>query len=107
MVCRSMTNKGARTIVALAALAIATSTLSPRAAHAQSEDELKAARELFQEAYKDEQEKRYPEALDKFRRVAKVKESASVRYRIASVLEPMGRLREARDAYRAVAGMKS
>lgn len=70
-------------------------------------EELKAARELFQEAFKDEQEKRYPEALDKFQRVAKVKESASVRYRIATVLVAMGRLREARDMYRALAAAKS
>lgn len=75
-------------------------------AHAQTADELKAARELFQEAYKDEQEKRYEQALDKFQRVARVRESASVRYRIASVLESLGRLREARDAFRALAAKK-
>ncbi len=74
--------------------------------HAQTQDELKAARELFQEAYKDEQEKRYEAALDKFQRVAKVRESASVRYRIASVLESLNRLREARDAFRALADSK-
>lgn len=75
-------------------------------ARAQSPDELKAARELFQEAYKDEQEKRLDAALDKFQRVAKVRESASVRYRIASVLESLGRLREARDAFRTLAASK-
>jgi hypothetical protein len=69
-------------------------------------DELKAARELFQEAYKDEQEKRYAQALEKFQRVAAVKESASVRYRIGSVLEALGRLREARDSFRALAASK-
>lgn len=72
-----------------------------------SSDELKAARELFQEAFKDEREKRYPEALEKFQRVAKVRESASVRYRVATVLVAMGRLREARDMYRALAAAKS
>jgi hypothetical protein len=77
-----------------------------KTAHAQSEPDLQAARELFQEAYKDEQEKRYEVALEKFRRVAQVKESAQVRYRIASVLDAMNRLREARDAYRACAAMK-
>jgi hypothetical protein len=76
-------------------------------ASAQSPEELKAARELFQEAFKDEQDGHYPEALEKFQRVAKVKESASVRYRIATVLTAMGRLREARDMYRAVAAAKS
>ena len=61
---------------------------------------------MFQDAYKDEQEKRYAQALDKFQRVAAVKESASVRYRIGSVLELLGRLREARDAFRALAASK-
>jgi hypothetical protein len=69
-------------------------------------DELKAARELFQDAYKDEQEKRFAQALEKFQRVAAVKESGSVRYRIGSVLESLGRLREARDAFRALAASK-
>jgi hypothetical protein len=79
----------------------------PSPAFAQTPDELKAARELFQEAFKDEQEKRYPEALDKFQRVARVKESSAVRYRIATVLTAMGRLREARDMYRSLAVTKS
>jgi hypothetical protein len=70
-------------------------------------EELKAAREMFQDAYKDEQEKRFAQALDKFQRVAAVKESASVRYRIGSVLEQLGRLREARDAFRALAASKA
>jgi tetratricopeptide (TPR) repeat protein len=69
-------------------------------------DELKAARELFQDAFKDEQDKRFDAALEKFQRVAGVKESASVRYRIASVLESLGRLREARDAFRALVAAK-
>lgn len=80
-------------------------------AHAQprtpSPEELKAARELFQDAYRDEQEKRFAPALEKFQRVATVKESASVRYRIASVLASLGRLREARDAFRALAASKA
>jgi hypothetical protein len=87
------------------ATVVAAATWSP-SAHAQAPDELRAARELFQEAYKDEQEARFPEALEKFKRVAKVKESASVRYRIATVLAAMGRLREARDMYRALAAAR-
>jgi hypothetical protein len=71
-----------------------------------SAEELKQARELFQEAYRDEQEKRFADALDKFQRVAKVKESASVRYRIAACLAALGRLREARDMYRALAASR-
>ncbi len=88
-----------------ALVAAAVAFHAPRA-EAQSPDELKAARELFQEAYKDEQEKRLDAALDKFQRVARVRESASVRYRIASVLESLGRLRESRDAFRALAASR-
>lgn len=105
-----MTSKALRSTVFLAALAIAAPvamTSSESEAFAQTEQELQQARELFQEAFKDEQEKRYEVALEKFRRVAQVKESAQVRYRIAAVLEAMNRLRESRDAYRACAAMKS
>lgn len=85
----------------------AVASLAPRLSLAQTDEELSQARELFQEAYRDEQEHRFPEALEKFRRVAQVKESASVRYRIAAVLEAMKRYREARDAYRALAASKA
>lgn len=71
-----------------------------------SSEELKAARDLFQEAYADEQEKRFAQALQKFERVAAVKASAAVRYRIGAVLESLGRHREARDAFRALATSK-
>jgi hypothetical protein len=77
------------------------------AAHAQSEDDLIKARKLFQEAYDDEQAGRLEVALEKFRSVAQTKESVQVRYRIASVLEALKRLRESRDAYRACAAMKA
>jgi hypothetical protein len=87
------------------ALVLTLASVSPSAG-AQTASELKAARELFQEAYEDEKEKRFEEALEKFQRVAQVRESAPVRYRIASVLEQLGRLREARDAYRAIAASK-
>ncbi len=113
-----MTNRTRAAALALPlALALASAsaiTGSAGVAHAQTPpsstpsnpDELKAARELFQDAYKDEQEKRYAQALEKFQRVAAVKESASVRYRIGSVLEGLGRLREARDSFRALAASK-
>ncbi|MDB5216116.1 MAG: hypothetical protein JWO86_4043 [Myxococcaceae bacterium] len=118
-----MTSKGARTRAAVLCIGlVATSTLVERVAHAQgtgtpppsssqapapaTEQQLKVAREMFQDAYKDEQEKRYAQALEKFQRVAAVKESASVRYRIGSVLESLSRLREARDAFRALAASK-
>src|SRR6476469_7624660 len=103
-----MTSKSALArVLLLSCLSGSAVAVLPREAHAQSEQDLQRARELFQEAYKDEQEKRYDVALEKFRQVAQVKESAQVRYRIASVLESMNRLREARDAYRACAAMKA
>jgi hypothetical protein len=91
----------------VADVAHAQGTAAPAPASTPANDvQLKAAREMFQDAYKDEQEKRYTQALDKFQRVAAVKESASVRYRIGSVLEQLGRLREARDSFRALAASK-
>lgn len=107
-----MTSNGRRARAALSSIAVALA-LSAAAAPVRAQqkpataEELKAARELFQEAYKDEQEKRYAQALEKFQKVASVKESGSVRYRIASVLEALGRLREARDAFRAIAAAKA
>lgn len=100
------------TALAVLGASFSMSVATPASAQAQkpssaASEELKAARELFQDAYKDEQEKRYAQALEKFQRVAAVKESASVRYRIASVIEALGRLREARDAFRALAASKS
>lgn len=86
--------------LAIASLAFATS------ARAQSAEELQAARELFQEAYEAEQEARYADALAKFRRVASVKETSSIRYRIATVLMAMGRLRESRDIFRSIAAAR-
>ena len=93
------------------ALCLATASVAP-VARAQGKpaptaDELKAARELFQDAYRDEKERRYAPALEKFERVAAVKESASVRYRVATVLGSLGRLRESRDAFRALAASKA
>ncbi len=95
----------ASALVADVARAQGTAAQAPASTPA-TDAQLKAAREMFQDAYKDEQEKRYAQALDKFQRVAAVKESASVRYRIGSVLEQLGRLREARDAFRALAASK-
>jgi hypothetical protein len=69
---------------------------------AQGSGDLAAARLLFAEAVADEDARRYEPALDKFRRVAAVKETANVRYRIASCLDALGRRAEAVAAYDAV-----
>jgi hypothetical protein len=91
--------------LALAALAAATAAAlnlgAPGAgsARAQTDEELAGARKLFVEAVADEDANRYDTALDKFRRVAAVKETANVRYRIATCLEALGRRKEALSDY--------
>ena len=80
------------------ALALATA-LHAAPCRAQSDDALAGARQLFTEAVGDESAKRYEAALDKFRRVAAVKETANVRYRMASCLEALGRRAEALASY--------
>jgi hypothetical protein len=69
---------------------------------AQSDDALAGARHLFAEAVADQEAKRFEVALAKFRQVAAVKETANVRYRIASCLDALGRQAEALAAYDAV-----
>jgi hypothetical protein len=68
---------------------------------AQTEDALAAARQLFAEALADEDAGRYETALDKFRRVSAVRETANVRYRIAGCLDALGRHAEALASYEA------
>lgn len=106
-----MTSRGFVLGSGLALVVVVAMAGYPASARAQtkassSSEELKAARELFQEAYADEQEKRFAQALQKFERVAAVKASAAVRYRIGAVLQYLGRHREARDAFRALATSK-
>ncbi len=57
-----------------------------------SQAQVQAARELFQEAERDEDAKRWTEALEKLRRVAAVKLTAGVRYHIALCEENLGQL---------------
>jgi hypothetical protein len=56
-----------------------------------SAPELVAARELFRQATEDVDAGRHAEALEKFRRVAAVKETANVRFNIARCEESLGR----------------
>jgi hypothetical protein len=74
-------------------------TLYAGASEAQSEADLAAARTMFAQGVADEDAKRYETALAEFRRVAEVKETANVRYRIASCLEALGRMAEAMASY--------
>jgi hypothetical protein len=61
--------------------------------------ELDRARAAFTEALADQEAKRYGVALDKFRHVAEVRDTAQVEYRIGSCLEALGERRAAVVAY--------
>src|SRR3954464_3878568 len=100
-----MTSRGASIALALFVATCAVSS-SAYAQTTPSCDDLDKLRSLFNDAYKDEQEKHFEPALEKFRAVEKCRASPSVRYRIASVLDSLGRLREARDAFRSLAAEK-
>lgn len=81
--------------------AVLAALLHPAAALAQSDDDLAAARRLFAEAVADQDAKRYDTALEKFRRIDAVKDTANVRYRIATCLEALGKRAEALVNYQA------
>jgi hypothetical protein len=63
--------------------------LTTRAAPAQSSD-LDRARALFAEALSDQEAGRTAMALEKYRRVAEVRDTAQVEYRIGTCLEGLG-----------------
>jgi hypothetical protein len=98
--CRSRTLRSR-----IAAVALLGSLQSGARAFAQSgvprdaDGELAPARALFAEALQDEQEGRVALALEKFRRVRDVRDTAAVEYRIASCEEGLGRLVAAAASY--------
>jgi hypothetical protein len=67
----------------------------------QTDDELAAARKAFGQALADEAAGRYDTALEGFQRVDAVKDTANVRYRMATCLEALGRRAEALSNYQA------
>jgi hypothetical protein len=71
------------------------------AAAPQTDDELAAARKIFVQAVADEDAGRFDTALEKFQRVQAVKDTANVRYRIATCLEALGRRAEALSNFEA------
>jgi len=85
-------------LVAASALSSA-SRAQPPTSPTRTEAELAAARQLFAEALRDEQEKRFDAALDEFRRVRDVRDTAPVEYRIATCLEGLRRLTDALATY--------
>jgi hypothetical protein len=75
-------------------------------AYAQAEaDSLAAGRALFAEALADEDAGRPRVAVDKFRRVKAVRDTASVEYRIGACEEALGHMPSAYDAYGAAIAM--
>jgi hypothetical protein len=67
-------------------------TSTPSSAKAGPPAEIVAARELFRQGTEDADTGRYEDGLEKFRRVAKVKETAAVRFNIARCEEALGRV---------------
>ena len=93
-----------RWLLAAAWLAALTGAASPSMgqpprAPLRTESELAAARRLFADALRDEQDRRFDAALDEFRQVRDVRDTAPVEYRIGTCLEGLGRLAEAMAAY--------
>lgn len=92
-------------LVALALLGAApraSAQTSPGEARAPpTSDALNQARALFAEALRDENARRYDAALEKFRRVSRVKDTPPVEYRIGSCYEGLGQWAHAYEAYRA------
>lgn len=87
------------TVIGLGLAMLASQLARSAPAAAQSAEDLDAARKVFADAVADEDAKRFDTALEKFRRVAAVKDTANVRYRIASCLEALGRRAEALTNY--------
>jgi len=75
--------------------------VAPSAGAAPTELELRAARQLFADAEKDEDAGRWSEALEKLRRVYEVKPTPGVRSHVALCEEHLGQLARALDDYKA------
>lgn len=76
---------------------ILASSLLPAAAHA--DDDVEVARKAFTAGYAEEQAGHFAAALEKFLEVQRVKDTASVRYRIGACHEGLGRFDRARETY--------
>lgn len=91
-----------RTLRALVAAALlGGSLLGGGAAHAQSQGDLAAGRQLFVEALADEEGGRFAAALEKYKRVQTIRDTVNVRFRIGAALEGLGKVARAVDAYAA------
>jgi hypothetical protein len=84
-----------------AATAAVTVATAARADAGPGAAELKAARNLFTDAVKDEDAGRWSDALDKLHRVASIKLTPGIRYHVALCEEHLGHLVSALDAFTA------
>jgi hypothetical protein len=78
--------------------------LPANAAASPADLQVQAARELFQDAVKDEDSGHWTEALAKMKRVAEVKPTAGVRYHVALCEEHLGQLATALGDYTTAEG---
>jgi hypothetical protein len=85
--------------LACGAAVLAAAELAAPAYAEPTDDELRAARELFSQAERDEDQELWQEAFDKLGRVSQVKLTAGVRYHLALCQEHLGRLATALQAY--------
>ncbi|HEX3345146.1 MAG TPA: hypothetical protein VHS09_11270 [Polyangiaceae bacterium] len=94
-----------RRVGTLVAALVGVALAAPTAAHAAPGDvEVRAARQLFADAEKDEDGGRWADALGKLRRVAQVKLTAGIHYHVAMCEEHLGQLAAALDDYTAAEG---
>jgi hypothetical protein len=70
-----------------------------------SDDELAAGRALFAEALADQGAGRLRPALEKFQRVQRIKDTASIEYRIGTCHEGLGHAAQAYGAYRSAVAL--
>src|ERR1700722_1508040 len=86
-------------VAGLAAFGAISTPARSQAPPARTEEELAAARKVFADALRDQEDQRFATALEGFRRVRGVRDTAPVEYRIGLCLEGLGRLAEAISAY--------
>jgi|SRR5580704_989739 hypothetical protein len=87
--------------LACVAAALASMQVAEPALAAPTDDEVRAARDLFVQAVQDEDAERWEDALDKLARVSKVKLTAGVSYHVALCNERLGHLATALASYQA------
>lgn len=93
------TGADTRRIGGLFAAALATVLAAAPARAQPTELDLRAARQLFVEAERDEAAQRWSEALEKLQRVSQVKFTAGVHFHVALCQEHLGKLAAALDGY--------